>query len=235
MGLALILTCSASSWAIAEPLKPDISGSVTAMSDYRFRGYSRSDGDPAVQVSAEVTTQVEERTRIFIGASASGFVRSGPYGSIETSPYAGLERELGAFHVEIGGRGYLFPDAHDRDYYELFSAGRFDLGPVSTRVGVAFAPRQTNIGDRRGLYLYSDLESGIPRTPLTALVHLGWEDNGQARDKLDWELKLLYVRNPWNLGIGYVDTNRFIPSGNQGIRSPNRAGATLIVSAGATF
>lgn len=232
--MALILLSGAPALAQVEPLNPEVTGGISLMTDYRFRGYSRSDGDPAARASIDTTTQVTDRTGLFVGASVAGFSESGRYGHVEVDPYAGLAREFGAVHVEFGGRGYLFPDARDRDYYELFSSARLDLGPVSTKIGAAFAPRQRNYGDRRGLYLYTDIESGVPRTPLTIVTHLGWEDNGLIRNKLDWELKLLYVRGPLSLGIGYVDTNRFIPSA-QGDRLRNGAGATPIVTLDVTF
>lgn len=213
---------------------PDVSGNVEIATDYRFRGHSRSQKEPVARAGLDVTLPVGDRTSVFAGGTGT-LTKSNPdYGSAQAMVYAGLEQEVGAFHLSFGGRGYLFPDVREIDYYELFGAGQTQFGPLSAKLGLAFAPEQQRYGGRRGIYLYSDLDTGIPGTPLTVATHVGWEDNAYFRDKLDWSLGVTYVRSPFSLGLDYVDTNRSAPFIDDG-KIKNGAGAALILRLGAAF
>lgn len=222
-----------SAWA-QDRTTPDISGNVEIASDYRFRGYSRSQEEPVAQADLDVALPVSDRTSLFSGGIGT-LTKSNPdYGSFQAQVYAGLEQEVGAFRLSLGGRGFLFPDVSGKDYYEFFGSGRTQFGPLSAKLGVAFAPDQQNYGGKRGIYVYSDLDTGIPGTPLTVATHLGWEDNTFFRDKLDWSLGVTYVHSPFSLGLDYVDTNRSAPFIADG-KVKNGADAALVVRLGAAF
>lgn len=222
-----------SAWA-QDRATPDVSGNVEIASDYRFRGYSRSQEEAAMQADLDVTLPISERTSLFSGGNGT-LTKSNPaYVSFQVQVYAGLEQDVGAFRLSFGGRGYVFPDASGKDYYEFFGSGRTQFGPLSAKLGVAFAPDQQNYGGKRGIYVYSDLDAGIPGTPLTVATHVGWEDNAFFRDKLDWSLGVTYVRSPFSLGLAYVDTNRSAPFIDGG-KVKNGADAALVVRLGAAF
>jgi uncharacterized protein (TIGR02001 family) len=211
-----------------------VSGNIEAATDDRFRGYTRSAGEPVVRASLDATVEVGNKTTLFSGATVSLTEGNPDYGSFQTHFYAGIEQELGAFHLTIGGRGYIFPDVENKGYYEVFGSGHTQLGPVSATIGVAFAPSQRHIANRRGVYVYSDVAAGIPNTPVTVAAHLGWDDNAQFSGKSDWSLSLTYVHTPWSLGISYVDTNRAAPFVERG-RLKNGAGAGMVATLGASF
>ena len=232
-----ITLCSAlqeqSAWA-QDGAAAHISGNVEIATDYRFRGYSRSQEEPAAQLNLDVTLPVGGRTGVFAGG-AGVLTKSNPaYGSVQAQAYAGVEQDVGAFHLTLGGRGYLFPDVQGRDYYEIFGAGETQFGPLSAKLGFAFAPDPRNYGGKRGVYVYSDLDTGIPGTPLSVATHVGWEDNAFFRDKLDWSLGVTYVKNPFSLGLHYVDTNRSAPFLDRN-KVKNGADAALILRLGAAF
>ena len=222
-----------SAWA-QEATGPDVSGSVEIATDYRFRGYSRSEEEPAVQGSLDITLPTGGRTSVFAGGTGVLTNSNPAYGSVQAQVYAGVEHDVGALHLTLGGRGYLFPNVQERDYYELFGSGQTQLGPVSAKVGVAYAPDQRSYGGRRGIYVYSDLDSGIPGTPLTVATHVGWEDNAAFRNKLDWSLGFTYIKSPFSLGLHYVDTNRSAPFLDGG-KVKNGAGGALVLRLGAAF
>lgn len=224
---------SQGAWA-QERVTPDISGDVEVASDYRFRGYSRSQEEPVAQASLDATLPVGGSTSLFSGGIGSLTQGNPDYGSFQAQVYAGVEQQVGIFRLSLGGRGYLFPDLSAKDYYELFGSGQTQFGPLSAKLGFAFTPDQRNYGGKRGIYVYSDLDAGIPGTPLTVASHLGWEDNALFRDKLDWSLDLVYVRNPFSLSLGYVDTNRSAPF-LKGGKLKNGADAALVVKLGAAF
>ncbi|WP_426258853.1 TorF family putative porin [Sphingomonas sp. DC1600-2] len=211
-----------------------VSEGAELASDYRFRGVSRSDENPAARADIDITLPVGGQSNLFAGAEVVAATGHSDFGNAQLLAYAGIERQTGAFTLSAGGRAYLFPDAHGRDYVELFASGRTQLGPLSGKLGFAYVPTQANVGGRRGVYLFSDLDAGIPSTPLTISAHLGWEDNATFRNKADWSLNLTWVHNPWSLGVGYVDTNRHAPILDNG-RVRNDAKATLVVTAGLSF
>lgn len=217
-----------------ERVTPDFSANVEIATDYRFRGYSRTQEEPAVQADLDAAYPLSGGTSLFLGGIGS-ITKSNPdYGSFQAQVYGGLEEDVGMFRLSFGGRGYVFPDVSTKDYYELFGSGQAQFGPLSAKLGLAFAPDQRNYGGKRGIYVYSDMDTGIPGTPLTVATHLGWEDNALFHDKLDWSLSLTYVRSPFSLSLGYVDTNRsapFIDDGNL----KNGADATLVIRLGTAF
>lgn len=212
----------------------DLSGNIEVATDYRFRGVSRSAGEPVAQVDLNATLPVRERMSLFAGASGLATGGNRDYGSAQGQFYAGLEQDVGAFRLTLGGRGYVFPDVAGKDYFEFFGSATTQYGPVSAKLGFAVAPNQRNYGDRRSLYVYSDVNAGIPNTPITVEAHLGLEDNALFRDKLDWSVSLSYVHSPFSLSLGYVDTNRFAPFIEPG-KLKNGADAALVAKIGVSF
>lgn len=212
----------------------DLSGNIEVATDYRFRGVSRSDREPVAQVDLDATLPVRDRMSLFVGASGLVTGTNRDFGSAQGQFYAGLEQEVGAFRLTLGGRGYVFPDIAGKDYYELFGSATTQYGPVSAKLGFAVAPDQRNYGDKRGLYAYSDVDAGIPNTPLTVEAHLGLEDNALFANKLDWSVSLSYVHSPFSLSLGYVDTNRAAPFIEHG-KLRNGADAALVAKLGISF
>lgn len=229
--LSALLTQTA--WA-QDGVQTDLSGSIEVATDYRFRGYSRSREEPAARADVNVAVPIGVSTSVFAGGT--GIITRGnrDFGSLQAQAYAGMQQEAGRIRLTLGGRGYLFPDAERKNYFELFGSGQTQLGPLSAQLGVAFAPEQRSYGGKRGIYVYSDLDAGIPGTPLTVAGHLGWEDNAQFRNKLDWSVGLSYIRSPYSVGLDYVDTNRFAPY-TEDRRLKNGADATLVVRLAASF
>ena len=213
---------------------PELSGSVEVATDDRFRGYTRSAGEPVARASLDVAVPIGARTTLFSGATGSVTGSNPDYGALQTQFYAGVEQEAGAFRLTLGGRGYIFPNVAGKDYYEIFGDGRTQIGPISAKLGFALAPGQRHYGGRRGIYIYSDLETGIPGTPLTAAAHYGWEDNARFSGKSDWSLSLVYIHSPWSLGLGYTDTNRSALFARDG-KQKDGAGAALVATLGASF
>ncbi len=171
------------------------------VSDYRFRGVSRSSGDPAVQASVRVDT--------LPGFYASGWASSvaGYAGAdAEVDLYGGWTRNIGGWQPDAGIYGYVFPGGHGASFYEVYGSLSRDLGPASATVGVNYAPPQR--GGRDNVYVYSSLGIGVPRTPISLKAGIGYEDGFEARHKLDWQLgATLKVARRFTLGLSYVDTD----------------------------
>ena len=107
--------------AAAGPL--DIEFTLAGVSDYRFRGISLSDKDPAFQPSLTVTHQ----SGLYVSAWASNIADNGG-DDIEVDLTAGWSGTAGAVDLNIGAVYYLYPGASDFNYVEA-------LASVGTGVG----------------------------------------------------------------------------------------------------
>ena len=169
-----------------------VSGSVAVLTDYRLRGVSQSDRDPAVQGALTVA----HTSGVYIGTFASNLAGWGTFGgsNLELDAIGGVRRSFGGAIVDAGLTWYMYPGGADNtDYAEAFAKLSGTAGPATLLAGIAYAPRQEALGrwyrngveaaagiysdpgDKRdNLYLWGDGAIVIPRTGLTAKAHIGW-------------------------------------------------------------
>lgn len=205
-------------------------GEAKAVSDYRFRGISRSEEDPAVQGSLTVQTD----SGFYVGAFGStldgiGDVMVGDFGAAELDVYAGYGVNLGlGTSVDAGVLYYYFPDGEGAtDYVEPYASVSHQLGPLQATAGAKYAPSQKALGDEDMLYLYGELEAGIPLTPLTFTAGGGHQDAGAFGDYWNWSLGASAALGPLEAGVRYVDTD--LPA------EVPHADAGLVLSLGVKF
>ncbi len=199
-----------------------VDAQASVLTDYRFRGLSQTDGDPAVQGAVTVRHESGLSGGVFLSNQAGrdpgdalfgqGDVRAELYGSYRRPLASGLTGEVGATL-------YLFPDrlsGFDTDFYEPYLALAYDLGPARARVSAAYAPKgQSSLGREDSLYAAGDLTVGVPTTPLTVLAHVGRATGAvgavtpalSSQDYWDWSLGVEGVRGPFVAGVRYVDTD----------------------------
>jgi uncharacterized protein (TIGR02001 family) len=158
-------------------VEADVGLSVAALSDYRFRGVSLTDGQPAVQASADWS----HGSGLFVGALLST-VRLGHAGEVSglgTQAYAGLSRPLTpSLSWSTGVAAYLFPSlpqVGSPDYAELFAR----LGSGRLQAGVHLSNSYFGSG-ANSAYLSLSASLGL-RDGITAVSHLGWLVTGSAR------------------------------------------------------
>ena len=185
-----------------------VTGGVTLVSDYRFRGISFSDEDPAIQG----TITLGHESGFYIGTWASSIEDSPTFGHTEVDLYAGYAKEFApGTTFDVGVTYYAYPNgnAGPSDYFEPYAKLSHTLGPVKATVGAAYAFDQSALGDADNLYLFTDAALPIPGTPLTAKGHFGWSDGSLAPtgDYTDWSLGLDAAVGPVTVGVAYVDTD----------------------------
>ena len=205
----------------------DISATITGVSDYRFRGVSLSDKDPALQGSIDV----EHKSGFYLGTWASTI--KGSPADVEVDIYAGWRGDAGPIALDVGAVAYLYPSGPDLDYVDILACVSYTLGPAQVKLGAAYAPDQANIGSEDNFYVYGDASVGIPNTPVTIAAHIGHENGslaGATGKKLDWSLGAEAVVDRFTLGLSYVDTNV------DRVFDPRKlAGATLVASVKVEF
>lgn len=187
-----------------------ISGSISATTDYRFRGISESGGDPALQG----TITLDHESGFYGGFWTSTLGDNQRLGSGEIDLYAGYTREIASgTDIDVGLIYYLYPNAPERfgatDYVEPYASISHTLGPVTAEVGAAYAPEQDAIGGEDNLYVYGDLRAGVPFTPVAVTAHVGRSQGGLAPggDYIDWRIGLEATRGPATFSLDYVDTD----------------------------
>ena len=163
---------------------------------------------------------------------------NGTYGSVEVDLYAGWTKEVTpGFTVDVGLLYYYYPNGTNRvatfgavgpsglptfagyndfptDYFEPYASVSTTFGPVSAKLGVAYAWDQKALGSEDNLYVFTDLGAGIPNTPVSLSAHLGYADGVQSPERLtgsgtgggfDWSLGATYnITDKLSLGASYV-------------------------------
>jgi len=200
-------------YATEPPSDIIVSGYVQGVTDYRFRGISRSDGDVAVQGSINV----DHASGFYVGAWASSLHDTPVRGQAEVDLYAGWSGEVASGLTADGGLlYYAFPDGDvgDASIWEPYASLTASLGPATAKVGIKYAWDQDSLGGGDNLYLYTDLGASVPNMPVSLTAHLGYTDGALSPKRLtgsgtgggfDWSLGASYsiVRN-LSVGASYV-------------------------------
>lgn len=193
----------------------DVTIEASAMSDYRFRGISRSDEDPALQAG----TTLWHDSGFYAGGRGTTLdgldsfrlrdPRFQDLGDVQLDLYAGYGTDLGAgLSLDGGLLYYAFAGGEGpTDYVEPYGSLTYLLGPVEATVGAKWAPAQDAIGDEDMLYTFGEVQAGIPFTPWSLSAHAGRQDWGRFGDYWNWSLGGRYVIGPAQLGLRYVDTD----------------------------
>jgi uncharacterized protein (TIGR02001 family) len=183
----------------------DVSGGITLLSDYRFRGISRSDGDPALQAQLTATLP----NGLYAGGRGTTLKGFANGADAELDLYAGYAATLGlGTSLDVGIMSYVFPGGRGASVYvEPYASLSHTLGPVEATVGAKYAPAQRAIGDEDSLYLFGEVEAGIPATPLTLTAQAGWQDAGALGRYWNWSVGGRYAFGPVEAGLRYVDTD----------------------------
>jgi len=222
----------------AAPSAVTVTGNVTLVSDYRFRGVSLSGGDPAIQGGVTVTHD----SGFYVGTWASSIDDGGTdfYGDEEVDLFGGWSGKVSeGIGLDVGLLYYAYPSnakGVDAEFFEPYATLSGDLGPVTAKLGINYAWDQKALADD-SLYIHTELSSGIPTTPLTVSAHLGYTDGAFAPTLLagtgddtafDWSLGATApVLGPLTLGVSYV--------GVEGPSIKNYTNDAVVFSLGASF
>ncbi|QPQ55007.1 hypothetical protein IC614_11990 [Allosphingosinicella flava] len=181
-----------------------VDADVTVMSDYRFRGVSRSGEDPALQGSVTVSSGA-----FYAGVQGTTLNDVADYGDVQLDLYGGYSTQVGpGLSVDAGIQYYLFPGGDgDTDYAEPYASLSYQLGPIEATAGAKYAWAQDAIGDEDMLYLFGGLEAGIPATGVTVSAQAGRQDWGAFGSYWNWSVGARKSFGPINAGIRYVDTD----------------------------
>jgi uncharacterized protein (TIGR02001 family) len=214
-----------------------VSGEAGLVSDYRFRGVSLSNREPAAQGGLTITSS----TGLYGGVWSSTIAETEGGANLEIDAIAGYSTQLTEkLNVDVKLTYYLYPSDDALNYGEGIVTLSWDAGPVVPKVGVAYAPPQNNFRDEFGvkqdnLYLFTGVDYEIEGTPVTLNAQIGYErgylDVNDDGGKLDWQLGVSANVLGAKVGLSYIDSNVSVLD-EQG---RNFAGATIVASVGISF
>ena len=210
--LAGLLAAVPAAAAVQNPIDPQwtVETSIGVLTDYRYRGYSLSDNQPAVQ--ARVTAS--HAGGIYVDAYLStideyGAGSDGKGAQLEATLSAGWTGQVGGVDLDVGVSAYRYPGGTDVDYYEIpVQAGR-TFGSLIWTFGAAWAPDgQTALGGEENRYVWTSLDFAPEEWRLRPRASLGFEDGAYAPEgKTDWLLGLTTAAGQVTLAADYVDSD----------------------------
>jgi uncharacterized protein (TIGR02001 family) len=240
--------------AAAAPAAPapdwSVTGNLSLVSDYRFRGVSQTDKRPAVQGGIDIG----HKSGFYVGNWDSN-IDSGLYtgGNIEMDFYGGFKGSSGDFSYDVGLLYYYYPGSGNTTAYpgsfkvdntEFYVSGGW--GPFSLKYSYAFSDF-FGAPDSKGAY-YVDGSLSYPVGPVTLVGHVGYQGNlkGGARiteldgsgphDSItDWKLGVTYDASGWVLGAAYIGTNRNVTGGTAAATLRNISNDTVVLSVSKSF
>ena len=218
----------------------DVTGSITGVSQYRFRGISLSDKKPTLQG----TINLNHESGLYAGAWASGLDGFGELGgsNLELDLYAGYKREIvhGAM-LDVGLLYYAYPGSSggNFEFLEPYANVSGALGPGTAKLGIALAPSDKAIGGNANLYSFGDYALPINGTPITLNGHIGWSKGRTTLtpggDYVDWSLGAAAAWRGLTLTAAYVDTTISPRDARAAGATPGIADPAVVISLGASF
>lgn len=200
------------------------------LSDYRFRGVSRSGEDPAGQAALTLAHE----SGLYGGARGTTLGGRDPFrardpgfgdlGDVELDLFAGWRTNLGGgFDLDAGVQYYVFAGGEgDTDYVEPYASLGYLIGPVLVSGGAKYAPAQAAIGDEDMLYLFGQVDVTVPFRPWSFTAQAGRQDWGVYGSYWTWSLGAQYhvqiegIPNT-EIGLRYVDTDLAAPGADAGL------------------
>lgn len=188
----------------------DLSGEVGLLTDYRFRGLSLSSKNPEVTASVSLAHQ----SGLYASAWASNVdLGNGKADDLEVDWTVGFSKDVGRVNVDVGGIYYSYLGNKGLNYFEVYGSVGTKVGPADVKVGVAYAPSQTNIGSQDNTYVYVSGEVPLGKGPVSLHGTFGFENGAFGDNKKDWMAGVSVDLGSGLTGsVDYVDTAHSLSS-----------------------
>ncbi|QTC92784.1 TorF family putative porin [Brevundimonas goettingensis] len=187
-----------------------VEGTAGVVSDYRFRGYSLSGGEPAVQAGLTLTHVSGFYVDVYSSSIEDYGVDSDGNGAeVELTGSLGWRGQASGIDVEASVAAYRYPGGEAVDYVEIpVQAGRSFLAFTVT-AGLAYAPAQRALGDADNLYEWIAVDYAPGGWPVSLSGRVGRERGAFAEDgKWDWEAGLSKDLGVATMGLSWTDSDR---------------------------
>jgi uncharacterized protein (TIGR02001 family) len=217
LGMSALAFAAVSAPAFAQDEAPasdiTVTGGATVVSDYRFRGISQTNKRFAVQGSLTVAHSSGFYGSVW-GSSIDDYVAAGSDQEIDL--ILGYSKTFDTVTVDGGVLYYYYPGSGgaNSDFFEPYLSVKSTFGPVTAKVGAAYAPKAHAIAWNNArddnFYGYGELSGAIG--PISLTSHLGYTSgksflSGGLKNYWDWNIGASYTWNHLTFGVSYVDTD----------------------------
>lgn len=250
LAIAVLAACStlpAFAQTAAAPAAPasdwTITGNMGLFSDYRFRGISQTNKQPAIQGGFDVG----HSSGFYIGNWNSNIYSTQYNGApIEMDFYGGWKHSWDGFGLDVGAIYYYYPGSGTTpagsskiDNTELYVAGSY--GPFSLKYSYPVSDFFSASDSKGSYYIDAGFNYDFGNN-FGVNAHYGYqhlkggaivpEIDGQMPDNIsDWKIGGTYTVDTWVFGLSYIATNRNYSSAT----GKNISDGTAVVSVSKTF
>jgi uncharacterized protein (TIGR02001 family) len=240
--LAAVLPVAAHAQSAAPASDWSVSGNVSLLSDYRFRGMTQTDYGPALQGGFDFA----HSSGFYVGnwnSNVEQLLYNGA--SLEMDFYGGFKGSVGDFGYDIGAIYYYYPKtgaggSTKIDNTEIYVGGSF--GPVSAKYYHAVSDFFSLPGSKNSYYIdlgaTFDLGSGFGANARVGYQKVKGLPSGSIDSNTDYKIGVTYDYTGWVFGLAVLGNSEreFAFTGNSiletaaGTRSaPEGAGKTSVV------
>jgi len=190
----------------AAPLS--LEGGITAVTDYRFRGLSLSDRQPALQGDLTASHGSGAYGAVFVSTiDEYGLDDRGNGATVELDFTFGWAFAAAGLDFDIAAARYTYPGGSGVDYTELPVQLSKTFGDWSGSAGFAYAPEQRALTEDNR-YAWLGLDYGGEALPFTLAARVGHEDGAFATNKVDWSLTASHDLGPVQASAAYADSDQ---------------------------
>ena len=181
------------------------SWTVGAATDYRSRGFSKSDNEAYAFVAAEWKSS----DRLFYVGTQAATVDLSTHATYEVEAKVGARPRIGEFAFDFTALYRIFPDARsgtDDEFIEARAQVSRAAGPISVRALVWYTPNQVG---RAEAATWADVRATWRLTPKTRIsVSAGRTEQDLAPDYSAWNAGMAYDLTPKvELDLRWYDTD----------------------------
>ena len=198
--------------AASLPALAEISGNVALTTDYRFRGISQTDRNPAVQGGFDWAHD----SGFYLGTWGSNVDFAG---SLELDYYGGYAHDINdSLSFDVGAIYYDYPgDGGNLEFWEVYGGLSGDLGPVSLSGTVSYS--NDYFGESGDAFYYDLGASYELPAEFSLAAHYGYQtiDDGSVKDAgffssnednyQDWSIGVSRSFLGVDFDLSYIDTN----------------------------
>lgn len=181
-----------------------IENDLNIVSDYVYRGLSRSDSGWALQGNFTAFHDDGAYMGVFMSSLNLEFNDH----VLETEVFGGYTFSSGAYDYDLSLSYDALMGGVDEGYFELRSSIARDYGLAYIKGGIAYTPWGREVGDGDSAYVYTDLDIPLPISnipPMLLALHVGYENFEGTLDKLDWSVGMFMEVVGIEIGVKYTD------------------------------
>ena len=186
-----------------------LSAEIAVVSDYRFRGWSLSGEDPAVQADLGVAHASGAYVGVFVSTiEPNDAAFDGEGATVEVDLYTGWGFEIAGWQADVSVIAYAYPGENDADYYVLPVMLTRAFGDATLTAGYEYTPAQDALAGESGSYAWLEGSLALQAMPLTIRGSIGYEDGAWAPEgKTDWMLAASVPLDVFEVGLAFVDSD----------------------------